>query len=214
MKITYEDVVTELTKIQNRKTKDIDQYNKGLIKKGIDVSCLKEYVKQDDLVHRTYFQVSMGLLESYQEQLKFVEENYLLLNDWWHVDQLTQFIKGPMEFDYVYDLAKKYIKSKHVFLRRWGYVIFISGLQKNCANTKKILALIKDDQEYYVSMAEAWLICDLAVFNPEEVLMFLKNSKIKYNILGRAIQKICDSFRISDEIKNEAKLLRTKLKLN
>ena len=156
----------------------------------------------------------MGLLDNYQEQLQFIEDNYLLLNDWWHVDQLTQFIKGVMDFDYVYELAKKYINSKHVFLRRWGYVMFISGLQKDKKNTKKILKLMKNDDEYYVQMAEAWLICDLAVFNPDEVIKFLEKSKIKYNILGRAIQKICDSFRISDDVKEIVKRLREKLKNN
>lgn len=214
MKITYEEVVGNLKKITNLKTKDIDQYNKKLIKEKVDVSELKDYVRNDDVVHRTYFQVSMGLLDNYQEQLQFVENNYLLLNDWWHVDQLTQFIKGPMDFYYVYELAKKYINSEHVFLRRWGYVMFISGLQKDKRNTKKILKLMKDDNEYYVQMAEAWLICDLAVFNQDEVIKFLEKSKIKYNILGRAIQKICDSFRISNEYKENVKSLREQLKDN
>jgi len=214
MKITYKEVVGDLERISNRKTKDIDKYNKDLIRRKIDVGELRKYVRENDLVNRTYFQVSLGGLNDYREQLKFIEDNYLLLNDWWHVDQLTQFIKGPMEFQYVYELAKKYIKSDHVFLRRWGYVIFISGLQKDKRYTKKILELIKDDEEYYVRMAEAWLICDLAVFNLEEVMCWLKSSKIKYDILGRAIQKMCDSFRISEEAKSDVKLLREQLRLN
>lgn len=214
MKITYKEVVSNLKKINNLKTKDVDRYNKQLIKERIDVSDLKEYVRNDDLVHRTYFQVSMGFMDNYQEQLQFIEDNYLLLNDWWHVDQLTQFIKGKMDFEYVYELAKRYIMSEHLFLRRWGYVMFISGLQKDKRYTKKILKLMKDDEEYYVQMAEAWLICDLAVFNSEEVVNFLKDSKIKYNILGRAIQKMCDSFRISNEVKETVKGLRKKLKDN
>lgn len=214
MKKTYQEVVGDLKQIKNLKTKDVDKYNKKLIKERIDVRELRDYVKDDDLVHRTYFQVSMGLLSNYQEQLQFIQDNYLLLNDWWHVDQLTQFIHEDMDFKYVYALAKSYIKSEHLFLRRWGYVIFISGLQKNKQYTKKILKLIKDDKEYYVQMAQAWLICDLAVYNPEEVVKFLSNSKIKYNILGRAIQKMCDSFRISDEVKETVKGLRDKLKDN
>lgn len=214
MKITYKEVVSKLKKINNLKTKDVDRYNKQLIKEKIDVSDLKEYVRNDDLVHRTYFQVSMGLMDNYQEQLQFIEDNYLLLNDWWHVDQLTQFIKGEMDFNYVYELSKRYIKSEHLFLRRWGYVIFISGLQKDKRYTKKILKLMKDDEEYYVQMAEAWLICDLAVFNSDEVVKFLSKSKIKYNILGRAIQKMCDSFRISNKVKEIVRGLREKLKDN
>jgi 3-methyladenine DNA glycosylase AlkD len=73
---------------------------------------------------------------------------------------------------------------------------------------------MKDDEEYYVQMAQAWLICDLAVFNPKEVISFLENSKLKYNILGKAIQKMVDSYRISDEDKAYVKSLRNKLKAN
>lgn len=210
----YDEIVSDLRNIKNIKTKDIDKYNKDLIIRKVDVSDLCKYVIRDDLVNRTYFQVSLGLLEDYKQQLLFIEENNKLLNDWWHVDQLVQFITRPMDFDYVYNLALRYIGSENKFLRRWGYVIFISGLQKDKRYTKKILDLIKDDSEYYVRMAEAWLICELAVYNFSEVFEYLNNSKIKYNILGKAIQKICDSFRISEEEKNAVKSLRDKLKRN
>ena len=73
---------------------------------------------------------------------------------------------------------------------------------------------MKDDDEYYVQMAEAWLIADLAVFNVEAVKSFLQTSKLKYNILGKAIQKMCDSFRISQQDKAFVKSLRNKLKDN
>ncbi|NLJ89879.1 MAG: hypothetical protein GX323_03180 [Clostridiales bacterium] len=73
---------------------------------------------------------------------------------------------------------------------------------------------MKDDPEYYVQMAQAWLICDLAVFNPKDTIEFIENSNLKYNILGKAIQKILDSYRISDSDKAYVKSLRPKLKEN
>ncbi|MDD2181493.1 MAG: DNA alkylation repair protein [Bacilli bacterium] len=213
--MTYDEIVKDLSKIKNLKTKDLDLYNKRLIKEKINVNLLKDYVLENQLVHRTYFQVSLKNLMTIEKQLLFIEENEDLLQDWWHVDQLLQFInKKELEFDYIYELATQYIKSPKPFVRRWGYVIFLGGLQKNKNYTKKILSLMKDDEEYYVQMAEAWVICDLAVYDTKEVFKFLNNSKIKYNILGKAIQKICDSFRISIEDKEYAKSLREKLKKN
>lgn len=213
--MTYDKIINDLSKVKNLKTKDLDLYNKNLIKENINVNFLKDHVLENQLVHRTYFQVMLGNLKTIEEQLLFIEENEDLLQDWWHVDQLLQFInKKELEFDYIFKKTQKYIKSPKAFVRRWGYVIFLAGLQKNKNYTKKILSLMKDDSEYYVQMAEAWVICDLAVYNIEDVFSFLNNSKIKYNILGKAIQKICDSFRISIEDKEYAKSLREKLKKN
>ena len=69
-----------------------------------------------------------------------------------------------------------------------------------------------DDEHYYVQMAEAWLIAELAVHEPEAVCVWFQKNDLKYNINGKAIQKICDSFRISDEWKAEYKKLRLELR--
>ena len=212
--ISFQEVISDLEKIEHLKTKDLDSYNKMLIKNNVDVSSLKEHVLTTQLIHRTFFQVSLGLLNDYEEQFSFIEENEDLLQDWWHVDQLIQFIKRPIDFDFAYHKAKSYLKSDKPFVRRWGYVLFLAGLQKDCKNTSIILSLLKDDDEYYVQMAEAWLICDLAIYNTSTVVNYLEESKLKYNILGKAIQKICDSFRISSETKEYVKALREKLKQN
>lgn len=212
--MNYEEIANDLRCIENLKTKDIDKYNKRLIKENIDVSDLKNYALTDQLVHRTYFQVSLGKLKNFKEQLEFIEENQDLLQDWWHTDQLNQFLKKPLDFDFTFDKAKIYIQSEKTFVRRWGYVLLLAGLQKNTEYTNDILSLIKDDDEYYVQMAQAWLICDLAVYNTNAVAKFIKSSKLKYNILGKAIQKICDSYRISAEDKEKFKAMRNNLKHN
>ena len=69
-----------------------------------------------------------------------------------------------------------------------------------------------DDEHYYVYMAEAWLIAELAVHEPEAVYEWFQKNNLKYNINGKAIQKICDSFRISDDWKVEYKNLRRVLR--
>lgn len=212
--MTYEEISGALRGIEHIKTGDIDRYNKGLIAKKADVSALAAHVLSDPLVHRTYFQVSLASLTSVEEQLDFIEANGSLLNDWWHVDQLPQFLKKPLDFSSAYERARRYIQSNQTFVRRWGYVLFFTGLQKPHENLEPILSLIKDDDEYYVQMAQAWLLCELSVFHAEDVLDFMRTSKIKYNILGKAIQKIQDSYRISEANKAAFRALREQLKNN
>ena len=179
----YKQIIDELSAIPNLKTKDIDSYNKRLIKSGTDVSRIRDYILTHQLLHRTYFQVSLGLMTDIAKQFSFIEDNEDCLQDWWHVDQLTQFIRKPIDFEFAYAKAKVYIDCPKPFTRRWGYVLFLTGLQKDTKNTKLILSLMKDDEEYYVQMAEAWLICDLAVFNPKDTITFIESSSLNYDIL-------------------------------
>lgn len=208
----YEQILSELSNIPNLKTKDVDAYSKKLIKSGTDVSRIRDYILTHKHLHRIYFQVSLGQMSDITRQFSFIEDNEDYLQDWWHVDQLTQFVRKPIDFEFAFVKAKEYIASSKTFTRRWGYVLFLTGLQKNHENTKQILSLMKDDEEYYVQMAEAWLICDLAVFNPKYTIAFIESCGLNYSILGKAIQKIVDSYRISDEDKKYVKQLRCKLK--
>lgn len=196
------------------KTKDYDKLGRKMIKDKIDVSSLADIVLEKQQYHRIFFQVSLGLMDNYIDQFAFIENHADKLADWWHVDNLLQFVKCKADFEYVFKLAKKYVKSKNLFLRRWGYVLFLLGYHKEEKYFDKIVSLLKDDDDYYVVMAEAWLISFLAIYNIEKTYNFLNESKIKYNILGKAIQKICDSFRISNEDKERFRLLRIKLKEN
>ena len=143
-----------------------------------------------------------------KEYLAFIHEK-LLFSDWWHTDQIISYV-ADLEFDTALKFAKDYIHSEDSFIRRWGYVLFISKLCK--AHAAQILPLMHNDDHYYVQMGEAWLIAELAVHEPEAVHAWFQQNDLKYNINGKAIQKICDSFRITDEWKAEFKKLRPALR--
>lgn len=72
----------------------------------------------------------------------------------------------------------------------------------------KLFNLFKNNDEYYDVMAQAWLISYLAIYFPNETYEYIKSRKLNYNIIGKAIQKICDSFRISNNYKLKIKELR------
>lgn len=190
------------------KTKEVDRFNRDLIKRGVDVSFLRDIVLDRQEYHRTYFQVSMGQIKTIEGKLKFIEDNFDKLDDWWHVDQLSQFVDKQLTFDSAYEKAKEYVNSDMPFARRWGYVIFMPTLVKDEARAEDIIQLFKDDDEYYVQMAEAWLISYLGIYAPRTAFDYIKGCPLKYNIIGKGIQKICDSFRVSDEWKDKFKSLR------
>ncbi|MDY0345103.1 MAG: DNA alkylation repair protein [Bacilli bacterium] len=204
----FEETIKRLNQIKKIRTKDIDLIAKDYLIDNADITDLYPHIRENSAIHRIYFVVSLKRINNYNQQLLFIERHFEYLQDWWHVDILTQLLLKDPGFEYVYRKAKEYVLSDMLFVRRWGYVIFLTGFQKEPEHTKAIIQLMHDDNEYYVQMAEAWLLADLAIYNPNEVFDYIKLKNLNYNIIGKAIQKICDSFRISEDYKKRVKELR------
>ena len=211
MILTVEQVNADISMLpENYKTGDIDRLIRKYVKEKADVSSLRPYILENQKLHRIYYYVTLKQIKSTDERMEFIHNN-LLFSDWWHTDQLINFV-SELDFCTAMKYAKEYTISEKPFIRRWGYVMFISKLGHGKAGD--ILTLIHNDEHYYVQMGEAWLIAELAVFEPEYVYVWLKECSLNYNIAGKAIQKINESFRISDEWKEKYKNLRMFLKQN
>ncbi len=198
---------------KNPKATVVDKYNRQLVKGRVDVSFLKPVIADHEEYYRTYFQVSIATRTTLDDKFAFLEDNFDLLHDWWHVDILMGYLGDSLDFDYAYQKAKQYVNSKLPYVRRFGYVLFIPRLVKEKKNLAKLFALLKDDDVYHVVMAEAWLISFLAMCDANATFDYLKHCELKYNIVGKAIQKICDSFVISPADKTRFKSLRAERKL-
>ena len=209
MQMTKEQVQNDLDALpEHYKTGDLDRLIGRYVKAKADVSALRPYILTEQQFHRIYFYVSLEQLKAVEERMAFIHNN-LLFSDWWHTDQLIGYV-SDLDFDTALQYASGYIHSEDPFIRRWGYVLFISKLCKGHA--AQLLPLTHDDEHYTVQMAQAWLVAELAVFEPEAVYRWFAENDLKYNINGKAIQKICDSFRICDEWKEKYKQLRPELR--
>ena len=210
MKLSKEQVLQDLDRLPAQyKTADVDKLIRRYVKEKADVSALRPYILSQQQLHRMYYFVSLDQIQDPPRRMAFIHEN-LLFSDWWHTDQIIRYV-ADLNFDAALRYAKEYVCSEDPFIRRWGYVLFISRLGRGQA--KDLLQLMKDDAHYYVQMAQAWLIAELAIFEPEFLHHWLANCGLKYNITGKAIQKIMDSFRISDFWKAEFRKLRPELRL-
>jgi len=209
MKLTKEQVQQDLDALpRNYKTGDVDRLIRRYGKQNADVSALRPYILAEQQFHRIYFYVSLNQLKTVEQRMEFIHRN-LLFSDWWHTDQIIRYV-ADLDFDLALDYAREYIRSQDPFIRRWGYVLFISRLGRGHA--RALLPLMRNDDHYYVQMAEGWLIAELAVEEPEAVHAWLRGNDLSYTINAKAIQKICDSFRISGEWKEAFKALRQERK--
>lgn len=211
MQLTKEQVLRDIDMLPKPyKTADIDRLIRAYIKEKADSSLLRPYVLTHQELHRIYYYVALKQMKDVNARMQFIHEN-LLFEDWWHTDELINFVNN-LDFNVALRYATEYVASDDPFTRRWGYVMFISSLGRGRAAA--ILPLIHDDEHYYVQMAEAWLICELAIFEPDYVYEWLSVCGLNYNISGKAIQKICDSFRVPPIWKEKYKDLRKRWKQN
>ena len=209
MKLTKQDIRAMVDALPaGYKTKDVDRLIADLVRRKADVSALRPWILQEQDLHRIYFYVSLKQIKDADKRMEFIHGN-LLFSDWWHTDQLIHFA-ADLDFPEALKYARSYVASEDPYIRRWGYVLFISRLCRGEAES--LLPLIKDDPHYTVQMAQAWLIAELAVFQPETVHAWMQTNGLSYAVNGKAIQKICDSFRISEEWKIAFKDLRRSVK--
>ena len=65
-----------------------------------------------------------------------------------------------------------------------------------------------EGERYYVRMAAAWYFAELAAKNPEAARGIFAGGELPKVVQNRGIQKACESFRVSREMKEELRGLR------
>jgi len=209
MELTREEVLADLALLpENYKTGDIDRLIRTYVRQRKDPAPLRGHILANQRLHRIYFFVALKQLPKAADRMAFIHEA-LLFSDWWHTDQLIGFV-ADLPFEDALAYARAYVRSEDPFIRRWGYVLFISKLGRGRA--EELLPLFREDDHYTVQMAQGWLISELAVFQPEQIFAWMPENGLGYRINGKAIQKICDSYRISREWKERFRGLRPRLK--
>lgn len=159
--------------------------------------------------------VLYGLVISYLK-LPFAEILILLnqfvpmIDNWASNDTVAASLKAfkknqEQGFQYIQTL----LQSKNPWHIRFGLVLLL-GHYINDDYIDIILKIIDEVSypDYYVKMANAWLLSICYIKYPDKVTKFLKKTKIDDETYQKAIRKICDSYRVSKEAKDYLKALK------
>ena len=146
---------------------------------------------------------------SSDKKFEFIESFFPKVDNWAVVDSTAAKFKIK-DFELAKRYLNKFIKSKYTFVRRYVYVCLLDNFTKSeCVDF--INKMLRNDSEYYVQMAESWLISNLAIKGlKQETINILNRDDLDKVIINKAISKICDSFRVSKEDKNEYRKYRRK----
>ena len=146
----------------------------------------------------------------------FLEHFYNFLDkiDNWAIcdsfcNSLKRFKKDP---DKYFPICKELaLQTDKTYYSRVGLICILNHfVEKEYLNEIfNILDTIKSD-EYYLNMAEAWLICELYTKYPQETTKYLKKNKLNKFTQNKSISKIHDSYRVSKEEKEFLNTLKKK----
>lgn len=121
-------------------------------------------------------------------------------DSWAEIDAIKVSCTKKNHDDYL-AFAKSCSESSKPFVRRLGVILLFACLNPDdFENVKSIIESLKGDEEYYVNMAVAWLVCEMVIKLPDQTIPLVNRNFLNEFALRKAISKCSDSFRVSDEI--------------
>lgn len=228
-KETYQEYINYLISIKEDKYKEF--HSKLCFTKyeilGIRLPIIRKITKQisktnyEDFLKLTkskYYEEVMieGLVISHIKEEKLFDKyfnKYITKIDNWGIcdsfcNSLDIVTKNPSKY---FNLCKELSLSKEEYISRVGLIIILNYFIKEeyLTDIFYILDSITSDK-YYINMAQAWLICELYIYYPQETEIYLKNNKLNNFTHNKAISKIRESYRISKEKKEYLNTLKRK----
>ena len=156
----------------------------------------------------SYLGISLLRMDSFQEQMKFLTDNLYLAKSWICTDCLGKFFKKSTLKDYQ-PFFNLLLRKKGTWSKRFAFVYASTYLKDR--RVLSLLKKIKPTTDYYVLMSQAWFIANLGVYYPSNIYEFLSQSSISSYLKKKAIQKLLESYRISQGDKDRYRLLRNQI---
>lgn len=223
-----------LKELDNLKDLKYKEFNSKLIPEtslkfiGIRVPIMREIAKKIvkgdwkgflELPISSYYEVTfirvlvIGYIkESKESVLNYLKKHISEIENWAVCDCCISNIKIiKKEREYFYPYITESVNSCNPWEIRSGIVALMShymdkeyatDILEKCIN-------IKND-EYYVKMGIAWLISILFINFREETLKYLESGKLSSWVQNKAIQKIRESYRVTESDKELVLLLKSK----
>ena len=178
-------------------------YDKELVKEGFE----KNYNK----IQTEYYEEIMlkGMMIGLEKmdidtKLTYIKEFIPYIDNWAVCDIFVAGLKIK-EKEKFYNFIQKYLENnKTEFEIRFGLVSLLDYYidKEHIQEIFKITDKIKRD-EYYIEMAIAWLISICYIKFPKETEEYLNNNKLSDFAYNKSIQKIIESTRVDEQVKNK-----------
>ena len=147
--------------------------------------------------------VIANLKEDFNIKLKRIKNFIPKIDNWAVCDSFSSTLKSTRKNkEIMWKFLQPYFKSKNEFDVRFAVVMTLWYYidDKYLNELFKIYNSIKHEG-YYVKMAIAWALSYCYIKYQKETLKYFKNNKLDNFTLNKAVQKSCESYRVSKEYK-------------
>lgn len=220
-----EDIRKKLFELQDLKYKEFHSSLCPNVDKiiGVRTPKLKEIAKQ--IAKENYEEFLQNAQDEYYEELvlqglvigyakisiedtfKYLEEFVPKINSWAVCDITCANLKITKKYmEEMWYFLEKYINSKKEYEIRFALVMYLDYFLTD-EYIDNILRKIDKitNKEYYVQMAIAWIVSIAYIKQKEKTEVFLQNNKLDKFTQNKSIQKICESYRVSNEDKEKVR---------
>ncbi len=221
--LTYEE---SLARLRGQGDEKYREFHKKLLKNdeiaviGVRMPVLRKIAKEykdewqqiltfpDEFYEITFLKCAVVGMLPFKEFCREVDGVVALLDNWATCDCFDApcIKKHRAEF---LPFIEKYLLDEREFVKRYALVTLLRGyVEKEYLDYLFSCVCRLKGGQYYADMAAAWLIAEILVKYYDEGVSFLKDRRISVQIHNRAIQKARESFRLSNEQKEELRSLR------
>jgi len=176
----------------------------------------KDIVKENDIEtylkdasNETFEEIMLqGLVIGYskleiEQVITYCKSFVPKINNWSICDSFCNSLKiSKKSPDQMWNYITSYKESTNEYELRFMIVMCLSHfLNKKYIN--EIFEILNNinSNDYYVEMSIAWLLSVCYIKYPEETLEYLKNCSISTFCYNKSLQKILESYRVSDKDK-------------
>lgn len=189
---------------------------------GVRIPKLREYAKRLAKEHSEsalegediYYEEVMlrGLIIGYlktdtNKRLRLIEAFVPLIDNWAVCDTFCSTLRfTDKNREVMWNFLQPYIRSEKEFYARFGAVMLLDYYISEEYIDRTLTELSKiNTAEYYSSMAVAWAVAECYIKFPDRTEPYIVQKIFDKDTHNRAIQKICDSFRVDSAKKIELK---------
>ncbi len=211
---------TKLCPDTNRKVLGIRIPDLRKMAKDISKQDYKTFLDEAKNEKQEYIEevIIQGLVIGYanielDDKLKLITEFVPKIDSWIITDTFCPTIKiKKQELQKAWDFVIPYTKSKKEFEARFGIIMLLDYFIIPEYVDKVIEVIDKiENKNYYTQMAMAWTMAEIGIKFNDKLIAYLKGKnnldKFTYN---KTLQKMIESYRISDKQKTELKTMKRK----
>ena len=159
----------------------------------------------DDYYEVTFIKLSAVALLDYENFIARLDNCVKLIDNWATCDSFVPKCVEKHKDEFL-PVIRKYAATAGEFEQRFALTSLLHFYVEE-KDLETIFSLVErcDTSKYYVHMAAAWLIAETLVKFYPRARGFLMDNSLDKKTHNKAIQKACESFRLSNDEKNYLK---------